>query len=247
MAQAIETAERSFERDGDEIRGYAAWPITSRPVPGLVLIPDVRGLYEHYKDVTRRFAAEGFFTYAIDLYSREGAPDLPDMPAVMSWIRNLPDRRVLADLEGAVRFVGEQPEVRGSRVGITGFCMGGQYALLAACTGKSLSACISWYGMLRYAENDERKPASPLQLASQLACPYLGLFGEEDGLIPLADVEELRLLLAEAGKSFEIVTYQNAGHAFFNDTRADAYRPQAAADAWPRAVAFFRENLTAAS
>lgn len=243
MAPAIDTAEVGFAREGDSIRGYAAWPIRAEPVPGLVLIPDVRGVYEHYREVARRFAAEGFFTLAIDLYSREGTPDLPDMAAVMRWIRNLPDRRVLADLDAAAAFVAGRPEVGGGPVGITGFCMGGQYALLAACSSNAFAACVSWYGMLRYAENDERKPASPLQRASHLACPYLGLFGEEDALIPLADVEELRGTLAAAGKAFEIVTYQGAGHAFFNDSRPDAYRPEAAADAWRRALAFLRRSL----
>jgi carboxymethylenebutenolidase len=207
------------------------------------VIPDVRGLSEHYRDVARRLAAEGFYAFAIDLYSREGAPELADVQAVFRWIRELPDRRVLADLEGAVAFVAARPEVGGARVGITGFCLGGQYAIQAACTVPALAACVSWYGMLRYAENDDLKPASPLQLAPRLGCPYLGLFGEEDGLIPLADVEELRLVLAGAGKEFEIVTYQGAGHAFFNDTRADAYRPEAAADAWRRAIAFLRRHL----
>lgn len=242
MGQVIEEAS-SFRRNGDEVRGHAAWPHGASRVPGLVLIPDVRGLYDHYRDLARRFAGEGFFTFAIDLYSREGAPDLPDMGAVMRWIRNLPDSRVLADLDGAAACVRQRPEVAGAPVGVTGFCMGGQYALLAACSSPAFAASVSWYGMLRYAENDDRKPASPLQRADRLTCPYLGLFGEEDALIPLDDVEELRTRLAAAGKAFEIVTYQGAGHAFFNDTRADAYRPDAAADAWPRAVAFLHQHL----
>lgn len=238
-----QAAELIFTRDGDRIRGYAAWPTGAAASSGLVLIPDVRGLYEHYRDVARRFAAEGFFTFAIDLYSREGDPDLPDMPSVFRWIRNLPDTRVLADLAAAVDFVAARPEVAGKPVGVTGFCMGGQYAIMAACAAAKVAACVSWYGMLRYAENDHLKPASPLQIAPRLHCPYLGLFGEEDALIPLADVEELRGILSREGKTFEIVTYPKAGHAFYNDTRPDAYRPEAAADAWRRAVAFLRQRL----
>jgi len=236
-------ADLAFERDGDTIRGYAAWPDGARPFPGLVLIPDVRGLYEHYRALARRFAGEGFFTFAIDLYSREGAPQLADMDAVNCWIAQLPDPRVLADLGGAVRFVAAQPQVDGRKVGITGYCMGGQYALLAACSVPGLSACVSWYGMLRYAENNERKPASPLQVAPRLSCPFLGLYGEQDAIIPLADVEELRAILEREHKSFEIRTYPGAGHAFFNDTRPETYRPTAAQDAWPRALAFLREHL----
>jgi dienelactone hydrolase len=208
-----------------------------------VLIPDVRGLSEHYRDVARRFAAEGYFTLAVDLYSREGAPTFADMDAVFRWIRALPDTRVLSDLAAAVAYLGGRPEVSAGAIGITGFCMGGQYALMAACTVPGLSACVSWYGMLRYAETDAVKPASPLDLAPELRCPYLGLFGEEDAIIPLADVEELRAILSREEKRFEIVTYPGAGHAFFNDTRADVYRPAAAADAWPRALAFLRREL----
>ena len=239
-------ADITYRRDGDTLRGYAAWPDAPAPVPGLVLIPDVRGLSEHYRDVTRRFAGQGFFTLAVDLYSREGAPVLADMDAVFRWIQSLPDPRVLADLSVAIETVAARPEVLGRAVGITGFCLGGQYALMAACTVLRVAACVSWYGMLRYRETNERKPESPLSMAPRLGCPYLGLFGADDGLIPGADVEELRGILTQARKSFEIVSYPGAGHAFFNDARPDAYRPVAAADAWPRATAFLRRHLEGA-
>ena len=239
----MQTGDVTYERDGATLRAYAAWPSADGRLPALVLIPDVRGVSDHYRDVARRFAAEGFFTLAVDLYSREGAPDLPDMPAVFRFIRALPDTRVLSDLGAAVGYLGRRPEVAAGAIGITGFCMGGQYALMAACAVPGLAACVSWYGMLRYDEHDAVKPASPLDLAPELACPYLGLFGEEDALIPNEDVVTLRAILEREGKRFEIVTYPGAGHAFFNDGRPDAYRPAAAADAWPRAVAFFRRHL----
>ena len=243
MASKIETAELSFRRDGDTIRGYAAWPAGASPVPGLILVHDVRGLYDHYRDVARRFAAEGFYTFVPDLYSREGAPNLPDMTAVAAWIAQLSDPRVLADIAGARAHLASRPEVRPGAIGITGFCLGGQYALMAACMVPGLAACVSWYGMLRYTEINERKPKSPLELAPQLGCPYLGLFGQEDALIPASDVEELRAILERTRKTFTIRTYPGAGHAFFNDTRADAYRPAAAADAWPRAIAFLHQHM----
>ena len=243
MADSVHTEELSFQRDGDTVRGYGAWPERGEPIPGLVLIPDVRGLYEHYRDVARRFAAEGFFTFAIDLYSREGAPDLPDMAAVFRWMRALPDPRVLADLGGAVRFLASRREVHGERIGITGFCMGGQYALMAACSVDGLGACVSWYGMLRYGETSQAKPISPLELVPRLRCPYLGLFGADDAIIPQADVDELRAQLAEQRQPTEVHVYQGAGHAFFNDTRPDAYRPEAAADGWRRTVGFLHQHL----
>ncbi len=239
----VRTEEVTFDRDGDVVGGYLAAPTGAGPFPGLVLVPDVRGLADHYRDIARRFAADGFVTLAVDLYSREGAPELPDMATVFRWIQALPDRRVLADLGGAVRALAMRGHVRPDRIGITGFCMGGQYALMAACTIDGLAACVSWYGMLRYPERTDAKPASPLELAPQLRCPYLGLFGAEDGIIPRGDVDELRGILERAGRAHEIVVYPNAGHAFFNDTRPDAYRPAAAADAWPRALAFLHRHL----
>lgn len=236
----------TFPHDGDTLRGHLALPDAPGLVPGLVLVPDVRGLSDHYRDVAGRFARAGFATLAVDLYSRDGAPELPDMASVFRFMRALPDARVLGDLGVAVRVLAARPEVGGSPVGITGFCMGGQYALMAACTHAELRACVSWYGMLRYADTPPHKPVSPLDLVPRLHCPYLGLFGEEDAIIPLDDVAALRALLAGTGRPFEIVTYPGAGHAFFNDARPDAYRPAAAADAWPRAVTFLRRHLARA-
>lgn len=110
-----------------------------------------------------------------------------------------------------MRFLGSRPEVRARSTGITGFCMGGQYALMAACTVPSIAACVQ--------------------------CPYLRLFGEDDALIPRADVKELEGILRRTGKIFQTKIYPGAGHVFFNDTRPDAYRPDAAKDAWTRALA----------
>lgn len=238
--------ELLFPGANQALRGVLAVPDGIGPHPALVLIPDVRGVAPHYRDVAGRFAGSGFLTLVSDLYSREGPPSLPDMAAVFRWIRALPDRRVLGDLQAAIDCLAARPDVRADAIGITGFCLGGQYALMAACRLRGVAACVSWYGMLRYAELDETKPESPLMMASDLACPFLGLFGRDDALIPVSDVDELRATLARAGKVFEIVTYPDAGHAFFNDTRPD-YRPTAAADAWPRAVAFLRRHLGASA
>jgi carboxymethylenebutenolidase len=236
-------ADVVFPGDGVALRGHCAVPAGGGPAPALVLVPDVRGLSDHYRGLARRLAGEGFLALAVDLYSREGVPDLPDMAAVLRWMRALPDRRVLADLAAAARHLAGRADVRAGTVGIAGFCMGGQYALMAACAVPGLAACVSWYGMLRYAETDAVKPESPLAMAARLGCPFLGLFGEDDALVPRPDVDELRAVLAGTGRPFEIVTYPGAGHAFMNDGRPDAYRPAAAADSWRRALTFLRTHL----
>jgi carboxymethylenebutenolidase len=231
----------AFDGDGARLRGYLARPAAGGG-PGLVLVPDVRGLSAHYEDVAERFAAAGFLTLAVDLYSREGAPALPDMEAILRWMAGLSDARVLADLRAAAAYLRGHPERRGG-VGVTGFCMGGQYALLAACSAATFDACVSWYGMLRYAEPTPHRPASPLDLAARLRCPYLGFFGADDVLVPAADVRALTARLREAGATFAIRTFAGCGHAFFNDARPDAYRPAAAAESFAAAVAFLRQHL----
>lgn len=232
-----------FATTDGRLPGWLATPDGAGPCPGLVLIPDVHGLSDHYRDVAMRWAGAGFLTLAVDLYGREGAPRLGDLAAVAAWIRALPDARVLDDVVAARRHLAAHERGRPDAIGVTGHCMGGQYALLAACRDAGWAACVAWYGMLRYAHYDDRNPASPLDRAPHLGCPLLGLYGEDDALIPVADVEAFRGAAAASGRPVEIRTYPGAGHAFFNDGRPDAYRPAAAADAWERAVAFLRRHL----
>jgi carboxymethylenebutenolidase len=241
--QRLCTEDLTFVRDGVAIKAYGAWLPRHERLPAVIVVPDVRGLSAHYRDVAERFAREGFFALAIDLYSREGAPSLPTLESVFAWMQQLDDQRVLDDIDAAVRFLGSRIDVRASSIGITGFCMGGLYALLAACIVPGLAACVSFYGMLRYSDKTQLKPRDPLDVARQLQCPFLGLFGEDDVLIPRADVKELEAVLRKSDKIFQIKTYKDAGHAFFNDTRPDAYRPEVAKDAWQRCVQFLRAHL----
>jgi carboxymethylenebutenolidase len=165
------------------------------------------------------------------------------MEAVFRWIEALPDERVLGDISAAARYLAGREDVRHDRVAVLGFCLGGQYAVMAACRTEGLAACVSFYGMLRYTRRLPNKPASPLDMAKDLKCPMLGLYGEEDALIPGDDVAELGRILASADKSFELISFAGAGHAFLNDERPEAYRPQAAAEAWQRATRFLRKTL----
>jgi carboxymethylenebutenolidase len=232
-----------IEAGNDVIRGWLAQPDVPDGRAGIVLVPDVHGLSAHYQDVAARYAAVGYVTLAVDLYSREGAPVLGDLAAVTAWIRALPDGRVLDDLVAARSHLVTYAGVAADAVAVIGHCMGGTYALLAAGRDDRWGACVAWYGMLRYHHYDERNPASPLDRAGDLGCPLLGLYGEEDALIPRADVAAWRSALATADRPVEVQTYPGAGHAFFNDTRPDAYRPVAAADAWMRTLAFLARWL----
>jgi carboxymethylenebutenolidase len=211
------------------------------PHPGIVMIHDVWGLAEHTRDLAGRLAREGFAVLAVDLYRRKGKVEIRDPGA---WIRDLSDAQVLADVQAAADFLA-QGAASGRKLGVTGFCMGGMYALLAACSCEGLAAAVPFYGMLSYrGEMLEGKPGrAPLDAVAELRCPLLAFFGEQDPFIPLTQVELLEERLKGVEPASEVVVYPGAGHAFMNDTRPDAHRPGAAADAWTRTVTFFREQL----
>jgi carboxymethylenebutenolidase len=235
-----------FPSGGDEIAGALEAPDRDLPRPGVVIIHDVWGLYEPYHAAARRLAGAGFVALALDLYARGEQPGSPaDMPGVMKFLHRLPDRRVLADIQAAIDFLAARPEVAGRKVGITGFCMGGKYAFLAASRCRGLAAAVPWYGMLHAASLDEANPEHALDAIRDLACPLLAFFGAEDPLIPLRDVEELRARAKAAGLPLESVVYTGAGHAFANESRPEAYRAEAAEDAWGRALAFLSRELEA--
>jgi carboxymethylenebutenolidase len=205
------------------------------------MIHDVWGLSDHTRDLAGRLAAEDFAVLAVDLYRRRDASQIRDPGA---WMRGLRDAEVLADVQAAAGFLAAGPS-RGRAVGVTGFCMGGMYALLAACLCEGLAAAAPFYGMLSY-DGDLLKGKTgtpPLGAAADLRCPLLAFFGAEDPYIPIAEVERLREGLPGGGPPAEIVVYPGAGHAFLNDTRPEAYRPDAARDAWQRLVAFLKAQL----
>jgi carboxymethylenebutenolidase len=232
-----------FLSAGDPIEGALYAPEGPGPHPGVVIIPDVWGLYDHYHEVAKKVAANGFVALAINLYSREGSPDLPDMDAVFRFMKELPDRRVLQDIQAGVDALSAREEVGGRPVGIMGFCMGGKYTILAACTCQGLSAAVPWYGLLRVPEIDEQNPEHPLDALPRLTCPMLGLFGKEDSVVPLADVEEVERRTASSPHPVDVIVYPGAGHAFANDTRPQMYREDAARDGWSRAFTFLNNHL----
>jgi len=218
--------------------------------PGVVMIHDVWGLAEHTRSLARRLAGEGFSVLALDLYRRMGDFRIDDPGR---WLRSLSDPEILSDVQAGVDFLARHAASRDRSVGITGFCMGGMYALLSACWCRGLSAAAPFYGMLSYdhgmlhAEGGSdplRKPRQPLDAVAELRCPLLAFFGDQDPFIPRADVDSLKRRLAAVDVDSEVVVYPGAGHAFMNDTRVDAYRPEAAADAWARMLAFFRRRLS---
>jgi carboxymethylenebutenolidase len=230
----------------DTIAGELALPTGAAPAAGVVIVHDVWGLSDVYRGVAQRLANAGFAALALDLYARGEKPGTPaDMPAVMRFMHALPDDRVLADIQAGVDYLRARREVAGRSVGLTGFCMGGKYAFLAASHCRELAAVVAWYGMLRAPALDAHNPEHALDALERARCPVLGLFGAEDALIPQSDVAELRRRAGAGRAPIEVVVYAGAGHAFANESRPEAYREAAASDGWRRALEFFARHLEA--
>ncbi len=239
----ISVADSNVLSYGFPVPIYEARPANAGKYPILVVIPEIFGMHEHIKDVTRRFAKEGFLSITFEPYAREGGVlHMPDIAAVLKVANSIPDARVMGDIDAIVAYAKQHPAGRSDSIGVTGFCRGGMYTLLYAAHNREVKAAVAWYGQLRPDKTPGIRTSGPLDIAEQIDPPVLGLYGEADAGIPVADVKEMETLLKAAGKTAEFVLYPGAPHAFFADYRP-SYRPDAARDAWTRCVAWLNRYL----
>jgi len=216
------------------IRTFVCRPAAPGTYPAVVVIQEWWGLNDHIKDVAGRFAREGYVAVAPDLYSRLGNKVTADPNEAGQLMMSLEKADGLADLLAVVADLQQATGVNPQRIGVTGYCMGGSYTTLLACSSADIKAAAAFYG--------EVPEDATLQ---GLRCPFLYVYGTEDGWIQLADVERMRDTLGRAGKAAEIQIYPGAPHAFFNDTRPDVYRTAEASDAWARTLRLFERCLKA--
>jgi carboxymethylenebutenolidase len=241
--EGLSAADGTVSSGGFAVPIYAVRPAAPGKYPAVLVIPEVFGMHEHIKDVTRRFAREGFLAVTFEPYAREGGVQhLPDLDAVRKVVDPVPDARVMADLDAIVDWVKKHPSAMADRVAMTGFCRGGMYTLLYAARSSELKAAVPWYGQLRPALTSGMRTVGPLDVAAKISAPVLGLYGAEDLGIPVADVKTLEAAMKAAGRTAEFVIYPGAPHAFFADYRP-SYRAEAAKDAWGRCIAWFNKYL----
>jgi carboxymethylenebutenolidase len=150
----------------------------------------------------------------------------------------------MRDLDALAAYGKSHAAGRADRVGVTGFCRGGMYTLLFAAHHGDVKAAVPWYGQIKPAATPGVRTAGPLDVAAKITSPVLGLYGEADLGIPMADVKEMEASLKVAGRTAEFVLYPGAPHAFFADYRP-SYRAEAARDAWTRCIAWFNKYLKA--
>jgi len=233
MAESIRETTVQYPSGNITMKAFVAAPQTRDRRPAVIVIQEWWGLTDHIKDIARRYAAEGYVAIAPDLYSRLGHALTTDAGEAGKLMNTLKQEDGLNDLNATVAYLKSVPEVDGTRIGVTGFCMGGSYALMLPCVNPAIKAAVPFYGQVP-------NPDAPLQ---KLSAPVLYIYGEDDGWITKADVQRLAAALKTYNKPGEIKTYPGAPHAFFRDTDPSVYRPEAAKDAWGRTKAFFKQHL----
>lgn len=219
--------------DGNRLAAFSAAPDEPSGI-GVVVLPDVRGLYRFYEELALRFAERGFHAVAIDYFGRTaGAGKRDDDFPFMGHVAQTTSAGVQADVAAAVAHLRSPEEGSCRAVFTVGFCLGGRHSWLSAAGGHGLAGAVGFYG--RPGQGNDGSPG-PAQRAGDLEAPILGLMGGADQAITAEDVAAFEQALTAAGVEHELVTYDGAPHSFF-DRRHEEFA-DASADAWRRVLAF---------
>ena len=204
------------------------------------MIEEIFGVHEYIRDTCRRLAKLGYLAATVELYARQG--DLSTMTDIDQILREVisktPDAEVMSDLDALVAWTAEHGGDT-ARLGVTGFCRGGRAVWLYAAHSDALKAAVAWYGPVG-GERTGIQPQTALDIAGELHCPLLGLYGAKDQGIAPADVAAAAAKARAAGATVEIMEYPDAGHAFHADYRP-SYVKGDAEDGWARMQAWFRK------
>ena len=239
--ESILTGETSIPTQGDNMPAWHARPQKANgPLPVVIVVQEIFGVHEHIRDICRRLAQEGYLAVAPELYFRQGDPnDYSDVHTLFKeLVSKVPDAQVLADLDHVANWAARNGG-DAHRLLLTGFCWGGRIAWLYAAHNPQLKAAVAWYGKL-VGDKTLNSPKHPVDIATDLNAPVLGLYGAQDGSIPPDTVETMRHALRAANAEAEIVVYPDAGHAFNADYRP-SYHEESAKDGWQRMLAWFAQ------
>jgi carboxymethylenebutenolidase len=243
-SDGLTVGEVTIDVKGFKMPAYRAAPAGKKNLPVVLVLSEIFGVHEHIADVTHRFAHAGYLAIAPELFVRQGdAQGYGEIAKLMAdVISKVPDAQVMGDLDATVQWAGANGGNL-TRLGVTGFCWGGRQTWLYAAHNKAIKAGVSWYGRIVGAQN-ELTPQNPIDIATSLNGPVLGLYGGADTGIPLDTVEQMKGALAKgnaASKASQFVVYPDAPHAFHADYRP-SYRKDAAQDGWGRCLAWFKAN-----
>jgi carboxymethylenebutenolidase len=220
--------------DGNRFAAFAASPDEPNG-SGVVILPDVRGLYRFYEELALRFAERGYTAVAIDYFGRTAGLGKRDEDfEYMEHVAQATPDGIQADVAAAAAYL---RGVGARSVFTVGFCFGGRHSWLAAAGGHGLAGAVGFYGRPGVSGDGA---SGPEQRAAELEAPILGLMGGADQAITADDVAAFDRALAAAGVTHELVTYEGAPHSFF-DRKQEEYA-EASADAWRRVLAFLERH-----
>jgi carboxymethylenebutenolidase len=240
-ASGLDAGEAKIPVADGEVPAYRAMPATGGPFPVVLVVQEIFGVHEHIKDICRRFAKLGYLAVAPELYARQGdVSQMADINEVITKVvSKVPDAQVMADLDAATQWAEKSGKGNVAKLGITGFCWGGRIVWLYAAHSPQLKAGVAWYGRL-VGQSSELTPKYPIEVASALKAPVLGLYGGADSGIPNETVEQMRAALKAADSPSEIVLYPDTPHGFYADYRP-SYRKEQAQDGWKRLQEWFKK------
>ena len=212
--------------------------------PILLVVSEIWGVHEYIKDCCRRFAKEGFYAVAPELFQREGdVKSIPNVQDVLKIVLAVPREQMLGDVAAAVDWAKTRPNVRKDRAGVTGWCWGGSSTIQIAATNPDMKAAVAWYGPPGRPYKGKSGDVTGFDLAKDVKVPFLGLFGETDQNPKPEDAKRFGEMVRQAGnQNVEIVVYPGAGHGFHADYRP-SYNAAAATDAWKRCTDWFKKHL----
>ncbi len=224
----MQTATLNINTSRGATTAYVARPETDAAA-AVILIHEWWGINDHIRDLAGRYANEGFLCLAPDLFRGKIATKTDEASKLMN---ELPIEDGIETIQEAMAEAKLAYKVQ--KIGITGYCMGGTFALRAACEIDELAACAPFYGDI-----------PPEEVLKNLKAPTLFIAGKRDNWINAEKVSALKEAAKKYDLPVEVVVY-DADHAFFNNTRAEVYDAEAAADAWKRVLELFRKNLAVA-
>ena len=216
--------------DRNRFAAFLATPEETTGV-GVVILPDVRGLYHFYEELALRFAERGYPALAFDYFGRTAGTDKRgDDFEYMPHVQQTTPAGVQADVAACVADLRARGAVS---VFTVGFCFGGRNSWLASTAGHGLAGAVGFYG--RTGPGNDGSPG-PVQRAGEMTAPILALQGGDDPAIPVEDSQAFDEALSEAGVEHDVVVYDGAPHSFF-DRKYEEFAADSE-DAWNRVLAF---------
>ena len=222
----------------NDAQGYLVYPVSAndsqRKLPAVVMIHEWWGLNQNIKDMANLLAKNGFVVLAADLYHGK-VTDNPQLAMELVQTARNNQNSSTANLQAAVKYLSSAPNVDNKKIVSLGWCFGGGQSLQLALNSQEhpLAATILYYGTPLVTDNES---------ISKIKWPVLGIFGDKDEAIPIAEINQFRSSLNESGIKNEIHVYSGVGHAFANPS-GDSYAPEETADAWQRTLSFLKKYV----